>query len=81
MKVYICPICGNVVELIGNKHGVLVCCGKPMEELTANTSGGAKEKHVPVIEKKEERTMVIQTCENYMNKNKGMNRKDIGLFI
>ena len=53
MKVYICPICGNVVELIGNKHGVLVCCGKPMEELTANTSDGAKEKHVPVIEKKE----------------------------
>lgn len=26
---------------------------------------------IPVIEKKEERTMVIQTCENYMNKKQG----------
>lgn len=58
MKIYICPICGNVVELIGDKHGNLVCCGKPMEELNANTSDGAKEKHVPVIEKEDSEIIV-----------------------
>ena len=27
-----------------------MCCGKPMEELVANTTDGATEKHVPVVE-------------------------------
>ncbi|MBR6267794.1 MAG: desulfoferrodoxin, partial [Selenomonadaceae bacterium] len=30
--------------------GQLVCCGKPMIELTANTTDAAQEKHVPVPE-------------------------------
>lgn len=29
----------------------MVCCGEKMERLTANTTDGAKEKHVPVIER------------------------------
>jgi superoxide reductase len=28
----------------------VVCCGEEMKEMTANTSDGATEKHVPVIE-------------------------------
>ena len=27
-----------------------MCCGEPMEEIIANTSDGAAEKHVPVYE-------------------------------
>ena len=49
MKLYVCPICGNVVEKIVNKGVPVVCCGKPMVELTANTTDGALEKHVPVL--------------------------------
>ena len=49
MKLLKCPICGNVVEKIVDKGVPVVCCGKPMVELTANTTDGALEKHVPVL--------------------------------
>lgn len=48
-----CSICGNLVELIKSGGGQLVCCGKPMEKLEANTSDAAAEKHVPVAERKD----------------------------
>ena len=32
-----CSICGNIVGLIQDGGGELVCCGKPMQELVANT--------------------------------------------
>jgi superoxide reductase len=51
LQVYKCPICGNIVEVLHGGKGELVCCGKPMQLLKENTSDGAKEKHVPVIEK------------------------------
>ena len=31
-----CSICGNIVGLIQDGGGELVCCGKPMQELVAN---------------------------------------------
>lgn len=49
MKLYVCPICGNVVEKVIDKGVPVVCCGKPMVELKANTTDGATEKHVPVL--------------------------------
>lgn len=51
MNLFICPICGNVIELLDDNGGKLVCCGKLMEKLEACTSDGAKEKHVPVFVK------------------------------
>ena len=45
---YRCSVCGNLVELINNGGGELVCCGQPMVLLQPNTSDGATEKHVPV---------------------------------
>lgn len=50
---YQCSICGNIVEVVKNGGGTLVCCGKPMNKLEANTSDGAHEKHVPVVTKKD----------------------------
>lgn len=50
-QIYRCPICGNIVEVLHVGGGELVCCGKPMVLLSANTNDGATEKHVPVIEK------------------------------
>jgi superoxide reductase len=49
--IYKCEVCGNIVEVLHEGDGELVCCGKPMKLFTENTSDGAKEKHVPVIEK------------------------------
>jgi len=51
LQVYKCSICGNIVEVVHASAGQLVCCDKPMELLTENTTDAAVEKHVPVIEK------------------------------
>lgn len=45
-----CPICKNVVEDVLGSTKNLVCCGKPMEILTANSTEAATEKHLPVAE-------------------------------
>jgi superoxide reductase len=51
LGIYKCEACGNMVEVIHEGDGELVCCGKPMKLLVENTVDAAKEKHVPVIEK------------------------------
>ena len=51
LQVYKCEKCGNIVEVLHGSGGELVCCGQPMKLLVENTSDGAKEKHVPVIER------------------------------
>jgi len=43
-----CEVCGNMVGLIKKGGGTLVCCGKPMTELKANTTEASVEKHIPV---------------------------------
>ena len=48
-QIYKCETCGNIVEMVGEGAGTLVCCGEPMTEMEANTVDAAKEKHVPVI--------------------------------
>ncbi len=49
MSIYKCNICGNIIEVIHEGKGELVCCGAPMEKLTEKTEDMAFEKHVPVI--------------------------------
>jgi superoxide reductase len=51
LQVYKCEICGNIVEMVHEGVGELVCCGEPMKLMEENTVDAAKEKHVPVIEK------------------------------
>ncbi|MBU0731264.1 desulfoferrodoxin [Patescibacteria group bacterium] len=50
-QVYKCEVCGNIVEVLHEGVGELVCCNQPMDLLEENTVDAAKEKHVPVIEK------------------------------
>lgn len=52
-KLYKCAHCGNIVFKVVDKGVPVFCCGQKMEELTPNTTDGALEKHVPVVEKKE----------------------------
>lgn len=51
MKLYHCAHCGNIVFKVVDKGVPVVCCGEPMQELVPNTTDGALEKHVPVVEK------------------------------
>lgn len=53
LEIYKCMLCGNIVEVLHGGKGELVCCGQPMENLTAKTADDGREKHVPVIEKTE----------------------------
>ena len=49
MGIYKCELCGNIVEVLHEGEGELVCCGQPMKQYKENTVDAAKEKHVPVI--------------------------------
>ncbi len=51
LQVYKCEVCGNIVEMLHEGAGELVCCGQPMKHIIAGTVDAAKEKHVPVKEK------------------------------
>lgn len=51
--VYECEVCGQIVEVLREGKGTLVCCDQPMKLLEANTVDAAVEKHVPVVEKAE----------------------------
>jgi superoxide reductase len=51
LEVYKCEVCGNIVEVLHEGKGELVCCGEPMKLFRENTVDASKEKHVPVIEK------------------------------
>jgi len=51
LQIYKCTVCGNIVEVMHEAAGELVCCGKPMQLHEENAMDAAVEKHVPVIEK------------------------------
>jgi len=54
-QIYRCDICGNMVEIIHEGQGQLVCCGQSMELLQEKTkTDEGVEKHVPVVEKLKE---------------------------
>jgi len=51
LEIYKCEVCGNIVEVLHEGVGELVCCDQPMKLFRENTVDAAREKHVPVIEK------------------------------
>ena len=50
-EIYKCETSGLMVEVLQDAEGTPMCCGEPMKLLRENTTDGAKEKHVPVVEK------------------------------
>ena len=50
LEIYKCEVCGNIVEVLHEGKGELVCCGQPMELFQEKTADVGLEKHVPVIE-------------------------------
>ncbi len=51
LQIYKCEICGNIVEVLHEGGGELICCGQPMKLQGEKTEEQGKEKHLPVIEK------------------------------
>ena len=48
-EVYICELCGNIIEVLEGTAGTLACCGQDMILQEENTTDAAQEKHVPVV--------------------------------
>lgn len=53
LQIYKCEKCGNIVELLHEGVGELVCCDQPMSLFDEKTADKKTEKHVPVVEKTE----------------------------
>ena len=53
LQIYKCEVCGNIVEMVHDGAGELVCCDQTMKLFDENTTDAAKEKHVPMVEKTE----------------------------
>lgn len=56
LEIYKCEICGNIVEVLFEGAGELVCCGQPMQNMAEHTSKDEtlSEKHVPQLTKTDE---------------------------
>ncbi len=52
LSVLKCETCGSIVTVLHASDCDPECCGKPMKRFVENTTDAAKEKHVPVIERK-----------------------------
>ncbi|MFW5898788.1 MAG: desulfoferrodoxin FeS4 iron-binding domain-containing protein, partial [Candidatus Saliniplasma sp.] len=50
LEVYRCNVCGNIVEMVHEGIGELICCGEPMELLEEKVEEEGMEKHLPVVE-------------------------------
>lgn len=48
-KFYRCNHCGNIAVKLQDQNVPLVCCGEEMQEMKANTTDAAVEKHVPEV--------------------------------
>ncbi|MBR2386757.1 desulfoferrodoxin FeS4 iron-binding domain-containing protein [bacterium] len=58
LELYKCSICGNLIEVVLEGEGELVCCGEIMEQLTSDNHSGSMEAHRPIIESFEDKKTV-----------------------
>ncbi|MBO4938069.1 MAG: desulfoferrodoxin [Oscillospiraceae bacterium] len=49
VKFYICPHCGNIVEMVHDAGVNPVCCGQKMNELVPGAIEASGEKHIPAV--------------------------------
>lgn len=69
LEIYKCDLCGNVVEVLCEGGGTLVCCNEDMILLKENSEDATAEKHVPVITiDGEEKTIRVGSIPHPMEK-------------
>jgi len=57
-NIFKCEVCGHVIQVQHEGSGTLVCCNQPMVEMKEKTKDEGLEKHVPIIEEREDKIMV-----------------------
>ena len=57
-RYYICPVCGNIVEVVSASGVNVKCCGKNMEEILPGVVEASHEKHIPVVKIDGDRAIV-----------------------
>jgi superoxide reductase len=62
-KFYKCPHCGNVIVKVVDSGVEPVCCGKTMMVLDPQIMDGAKEKHVPMVNRLENGSLNVKVGE------------------
>ncbi len=68
-EIYKCEICGNIIEVLHEGVGTLVCCGQPMNLMNEKTNEEGNEKHIPIIEKNKEGVKIkVSSVEHPMTK-------------
>ena len=50
VKFYICPRCGNIVEMVNDSGVNPFCCGQKMNELIPGSVEASGEKHIPAVQ-------------------------------
>jgi superoxide reductase len=60
LEIYKCEVCGNIVEVLHEGKGTLVCCGQPMTKMVEKFSESetGHEKHIPVATQMEHGTLI-----------------------
>ena len=53
-EIYKCEVCGNIVEVLHDGVGTLVCCGQPMNLMKEKIEEEGNEKHIPIVQENEE---------------------------
>jgi superoxide reductase len=57
-QIYKCDVCTNIVEVLHEGAGELVCCGEPMKLQEPKHEDQGQEKHVPIMEKQGDKIIV-----------------------
>ena len=50
VKFYICPQCGNIIEMIHDAGVNPFCCGQKMDELVPGAVEASHEKYIPAVD-------------------------------
>lgn len=66
-KFYICEHCGNIIEMVNDAGVPVMCCGQKMTLLEPGTVEASHEKHIPVVEIKDDLvTVAVGSVEHPM---------------
>lgn len=51
LRIYCCPVCETVAEILHGRSLELACCGLPMVRVDEKATDRGKEEHVPIVER------------------------------
>ncbi|MDE6655565.1 MAG: hypothetical protein K2J85_01070 [Anaeroplasmataceae bacterium] len=58
MKFYQCDTCKSIFTFVNKPTENLNCCGNPLKEIIPNSTNASLEKHIPVVERRNDHILV-----------------------